>query len=153
MDFEVSAVNEEQFERLLPMIAAYQGFYEADEIREERNRSFFRRFLDPSDLGLLIAAWSGEEPLGYACLYWHRSSVRAVESVLMNDLFVAPKARGGGVGRALIEATVAVARERGANHVEWTTRPDNERARRLYDSVGATSSTWIEYELPVDGGS
>ena len=43
--------------------------------------------------------------LGYACLYWHFSSLAAVETVLMNDLFVAPEARGRGVGRALIEAS------------------------------------------------
>src|SRR5690242_17376780 len=118
MEVRIEPVTEEQFERLLPMIAAYQGFYEADEIREDRNRDFFRRFLHPSDLGMLIGARGpDDELLGYACLYWHRSSVRAVESVLMNDLFVGPEARGRGVGRALIEAAADIARERGANHV------------------------------------
>jgi hypothetical protein len=30
------------------------------------------------------------------------------------------------------------------------TRPDNDAARRLYDSTGATHSKWLEYELPLD---
>src|SRR5262245_17519658 len=149
MDLRIEPVSEGQFEGLLPMIAAYQGFYEAEDIRTERNRAFFRRFIAPSDEGLLIAAWRGEALVGYACLYWHFSSTRAVETVLMNDLFVDPGSRGRGVGRALIEATADVARERGADHVEWTTRPDNEAAQRLYDSTGAEKSTWVEYELPV----
>src|SRR5262249_32327133 len=59
----------------------------------------------------------GGSILGYACLYWHFSSTRAVETVLMNDLFVAPEARGRGIGRALIEASAAVARERGLARV------------------------------------
>src|SRR5215218_574482 len=98
----IEPATEAQYETLLPMIAAYQEFYEADDIREERNRSFFRRFLSPSDDGMLIAAWRGEELVGYTCLYWTFSSVSAIETVLMNDLFVDPAARGTGVGRGLI---------------------------------------------------
>ena len=149
MELKVNPITEEQFERLLPMISAYQGFYEAEDIRTERNRAFFRRFIAPSDEGMLIGAWRGEELVGYACLYWHFSSTRAVETVLMNDLYVGEAERGRGVGRALIDATAVIARERRADHVEWTTRPDNEAAQRLYDSTGAEKSTWIEYELRV----
>jgi GNAT superfamily N-acetyltransferase len=151
MEVRVEPVAEEQFEALLPMIAAYQRFYEVEEIDEKRNRSFFSRFLAPSDDGLLLGAWRGQELVGYACLYWHFSSLAAAESVLMNDLYVDAGARGEGVGRALIEAAAAVARERGAHHLEWSTAPDNATAQRLYDSTGAARSTWVEYELPLDG--
>ncbi|HEX4731044.1 MAG TPA: GNAT family N-acetyltransferase [Solirubrobacterales bacterium] len=147
---EVSALREEEFEILLPLIAAYQGFYEVDEIDNDRNRLFFRRFIAPSEDGLIVAARDeGGAILGYACLYWHFSSLAAVETVLMNDLFVAPEARGHGVGRALIEASAAVARERGAAWLEWATAPDNYTAQRLYDSMTSEKSTWLEYELDV----
>jgi ribosomal protein S18 acetylase RimI-like enzyme len=149
VDVSIEPITEGQFEGLLPMIAAYQGFYEAEDIRTERNRRFFRRFIAPSDEGMLIAARRGDELVGYACLYWHFSSTRAVETVLMNDLYVDAAERGRGIGRALIDATAEVARARGADLVEWTTRPDNETAQRLYDSTGAEKSTWIEYELRV----
>lgn len=148
-ELRIEPIAEAQYETLLPMIAAYQGFYEAGDIREERNRSFFRRFIAPSDEGMLIGAWRGEQLVGYACLYWHFSSTRAIETVLMNDLYVDPAVRGEGVGRALIEACADVARQRGAAHLEWATRPDNTTAQRLYDSTGASSSTWIEYELTL----
>jgi GNAT superfamily N-acetyltransferase len=69
--------------------------------------------------------------------------------VLMNDLYVEEAARGQGVGRALIEASVAVARKRGANRLEWGTQPDNTTAQRLYDATGAERNEWIEYELDV----
>jgi GNAT superfamily N-acetyltransferase len=65
----------------------------------------------------------------------------------MNDLFVAADGRGRGVGRALIEASADVARERGAAHLEWATAPDNLTAQRLYDSTGAERSEWVGYEL------
>jgi GNAT superfamily N-acetyltransferase len=143
----IEPISAEQLETLLPLIAAYQRFYEVEEIDEERNRAFFRRFLAPSDDGMLIGAWRDDELVGYACLYWHFTSLVPAETVLMNDLYVDPAARGEGVGRALIEAGAAVARERGAHHLEWATAPDNATAQSLYDSTGAERSTWVEYEL------
>lgn len=148
-DLEIAPVEPAEFERLLPLIAAYQRFYEVEEVDEERNRAFFHRFLAPSQDGLLIGARSDGEFVGYACLYWHFSSLSAQETVLMNDLFVTEEARGRGVGRALIEASADVARERGAAHLEWATAPGNVTAQRLYDSTGATRSEWIEYELEL----
>jgi GNAT superfamily N-acetyltransferase len=146
---KIEPVAEAQLEALLPLIAAYQGFYEADDIRTDRNRSFFRRFLAPSDDGLILGAWQAGTLVGYACLYWHFSSTKAAETVLMNDLFVDEVARGQGIGRALIEACAEVGRERGAAKLEWSTRPDNETAQRLYDSTGAARSDWVEYELEL----
>jgi GNAT superfamily N-acetyltransferase len=149
VDLRVEPIAEDQYETLLPMIAAYQGFYEAKDIRDDRNREFFRRFLSPSEDGMLLGAWSGEELVGYACLYWHFSSTKVAETVLMNDLYVDAKARGEGIGRALIDAAADVARERGSPVLEWSTAPDNATAQRLYDSTGAEKSTWIDYELRV----
>ncbi len=146
-ELRVEPITEEQFEALLPMIAAYQRFYEVSDIDTARNREFFRRFIGPSEDGLLLGAWSGGQLVGYACLYWFFSSTEAAETVLMNDLFVDPSRRGGGVGRALIAASAGVARDRGAHHLEWNTAPDNHTAQRLYDSTGAERSTWINYEI------
>jgi GNAT superfamily N-acetyltransferase len=145
----IEPIAGDQYETLIPMIAAYQGFYEAEDIRDDRNREFFRRFISPSDDGMLIGAWRETDMrlVGYTCLYWHFSSTKAVETVLMNDLYVEPEARGEGVGRALIGAAAKVARKRGSPILEWSTAPDNATAQRLYDSTGAERSTWIEYEL------
>jgi GNAT superfamily N-acetyltransferase len=146
---QIAPIAVEEFEQLLPLIAAYQRFYEVEAIDTERNRTFFRRFLSPSEDGLLLGARSEGRLVGYACLYWHFSSLEARESVLMNDLYVDESARGQGVGRALIEAGAEVARERGVPFVEWSTAPDNDTAQRLYDSTGAERTEWFNYELRV----
>src|SRR3954470_2497956 len=104
-ELRITPIAAAKFEELLPLIAAYQRFYEVEEIDEERNRAFFRRFLAPSEDGMLLGARSDGQLVGYACLYWHFSSLEACECVLMNDLYVVEEARGGGVGQALIEAT------------------------------------------------
>lgn len=146
----IEPIAAEQMDALLPLIADYQRFYEVEDVDDERNRAFFARFLVPSEDGMLIGAWRDGELLGYACLYWTFTSLVPAEIVLMNDLYVVPESRGQGVGRALIAASAAVARERGANHLQWVTAPDNETAQRLYDSTGAHREASIEYELPLD---
>lgn len=146
---EIAPVTPAQFEELLPLIAAYQRFYGVESPDADRNREFFRRFLAPSDDGLLLGARGEDGFIGYACLYWHFSSTRATEVVLMNDLFVSEAARGRGVGRALIEASAAVARERGAPILEWSTEPGNKTAQRLYDTTGAERSEWVSYEIEL----
>ncbi len=146
---EIAPIAVEEFEQLLPLIAAYQRFYEVDDVNEERNRGFFRRFIAPSEDGLLLGARGEGRLVGSACLYWHFSSTKATECVLMNDLYVNESARDQGVGRALIEASAEVARERGVTSVEWSTAPDNHTAQRLYDSTGAERSEWFSYELRV----
>ncbi len=146
-ELRVEPVAAEQLDSLLPLIAAYQRFYEVAHIDDDRNRAFFGRFLAPSEDGMLLGAWHGEELLGYACLYWHFSSLVPAETVLMNDLYVVEAARAQGVGRTLIEASATIARERGAHQLQWVTAPDNKTARRLYDTTGAVSEPAIEYEL------
>lgn len=146
-NLRVAPVAADELQDLLPLAAAYQRFYEIDEIDEERNRAFFSRFLAPSEDGLLLGARRGGELLGFACLYWHFSSLVAAETVLMHDLYVVEAGRGQGVGRALIEASAATGRERGARLLQWVTAPDNETAQRLYDSTGAEREPAIEYEL------
>jgi GNAT superfamily N-acetyltransferase len=142
-------VTEDELAAVLPLISAYQRFYGVREPDDERNAAFFRRFIAPSDDGLLLGAWLDGELAGHACLYWTFSSTAAREVVLLNDLFVVERHRGAGIGRALIDATVEVGRSRGAGSVTWMTALDNRTAQRLYESTGAARSAWFEYELEV----
>ena len=147
---EVRPIEAGEIEELLPLVAGYQTFYQA-EPDFERNRMFFSRFVHPSPEGLLLGAWVEGRLAGFATLYWFFSSTKAAESVLMNDLYVREDVRGMGVGRALIAIALDQARQRGASHLEWFTAPDNQRAQRLYDSVpGATRSTWYAYEIDAE---
>ena len=148
-DLRIAAATEAELDELLPLIAAYQTFYGAKQPDDAHNREFFRQFLDPSELGSVLGAWSDGRAVGYAGLYWTFSSVSASPVVLLNDLFVTEQARGLGVGLALIDATAAIARERGASKVRWWTELGNRRAQGLYERTGAERSAWFEYELPV----
>lgn len=146
----VARLAPDELDEALPLIAAYQRFYEV-EPDEARNATFFRRFVDTDDEGVLLGARAESDGplLGYACLHWRLDTVVAHEVVCLHDLFVVPDARGTGAGRALLEAAADVARDRGASALVWSTAPDNTTAQRLYDRTGATRSSWYEYELEV----
>lgn len=147
MDPVVEPITADQYERVLPLIADYQRFYGAEAPDPATNDAFFRRFLAPSEHGLLLGAWVKNELAGYACLYWTFSSVTPGEVVLLNDLFVVKEHRGAGIGGKLIEAARASARERGAFALRWMTALDNRDAQRAYERTDAARSAWFEYEL------
>ena len=149
---DVTTAVARELDPLLPLIAGYQRFYGAAP-DETRNRAFFSRLIGDNAIGMLLEARDGREVIGFATLYWSRSSVSVRDVVVLNDLFVVPSARSRGVGRKLIEAAAAVARERGAGALQWVTHPDNATARRLYDSLGATAETWVEYSLELGAKS
>ncbi|MFL5797391.1 MAG: GNAT family N-acetyltransferase [Actinomycetota bacterium] len=146
---EIRPIRREEVALALPLFAGYQRFYEVDEPDDEANLAFFTRFCEPSDEGLLLGAWDGDDLIGFATLYWTFSSTRAADAALMNDLFVVERARSGGVGRALIAAAADASRARGCHHLEWYTAPDNATAQRAYDATGAERSEWVCYELPL----
>jgi GNAT superfamily N-acetyltransferase len=142
----VEPLTEADIEAALPLFAGYQRFYEA-EPDDDRNREFFRRFVAPSEDGLVLGAWIDQGLVGFACVYWTFSSAHADEIALMNDLFVLEGHRGYGIGQALIAAAADAARDRGLRHLEWLTAVDNQRAQRLYNRMEAERSAWLAYEI------
>jgi ribosomal protein S18 acetylase RimI-like enzyme len=57
----------------------------------------------------------------------------------LEELYVVPALRGRGIGRALLERTMAVAREAGATRIDLNTGETDTAARALYESVGFTN--------------
>ena len=103
------------------------------------------------DEGMLLVADDGGEVIGFAAVGWKWSSLRGARIAVLEDLFVAPEARGRGAAGALIEAVAERARNNGAPAVTWLTAPDNHRAQAVYDRVGGTSEAFLEYELELGG--
>jgi GNAT superfamily N-acetyltransferase len=132
---------------LLPLMRAYCEFYEV-EPRDDRLVALSRALIDDPGEGVqLIARGEDNIAVGFATVYWTWQTLDAARVGVMNDLYVSADVRGGGVGRALIEACRGACRKRGVNKLVWETAPDNRTAQRLYDSTGAESSTWMAYEI------
>lgn len=84
----------------------------------------------------LIAEVSGK-PVGFALFYTTFSTWRCLPGVWLEDLFVWPAHRRGGVGQALLSRVATVAVERGCARVEWSALEWNAPALAFYDGLGA----------------
>jgi GNAT superfamily N-acetyltransferase len=123
----------------------YLAFYRA-ELPDATSRATFDRLSRGTDgfFGLL-AVDDGGGGIGLANCVVHPSTWSRQPTCYLEDLFVAPAARGHDVGRALIEAVRRAAGERGADRVYWHTQQYNGPARSLYDQVGRPTS-YVVYE-------
>jgi ribosomal protein S18 acetylase RimI-like enzyme len=148
----ISVVDEDLLERLLPLIEDYQRFYRVEQIDHERNRSFFRQFVERRERGILHAVETEEGVVGFSTLYFSYSSALAAPIAVLNDLFVKGQCRGRGFGRALIEHAATYARDNGYARLQWLTAEDNRGAQGLYDRTAARRSTWFLYSLPLNTG-
>lgn len=78
----------------------------------------------------------------------HPTTWTTTPACYLEDLFVAPEARGAGVGRALITALTDMGRTQGWSSIHWITGHDNAAGMRLYDRV-ARRTTWVRYEIDL----
>jgi GNAT superfamily N-acetyltransferase len=123
--------------------AGYLAFYKADLAPDVTGIAFARLTGPDADMFGLVAEQDGRI-VGIAHCILHRSTWVRGDHVYLNDLFVAPDARGSGAGRALIEAIYARADAMGAERVYWLTHETNATARKLYDSL-AVNDGFVEY--------
>ena len=95
----------------------------------------------------LIAERDGETA-GYALYFRTFSTFLAKQGVWLEDLFVRPAHRKSGVGRALLAAVAARAREHDGERLEWAALDWNELALGFYERLGAQRmSEWITHRL------
>ena len=134
---------------LLPLLRGYCDFYEVTPSDEELLALSRELIADPERDGVQLLARRGGEAVGFATIYWSWATTIAARIGVMNDLFVAPEARGTGAAEQLIDACVDECRKHGAAKLGWQTAPDNARAQRVYDRVGATRDEWVDYWLTV----
>ena len=95
-----------------------------------------------------LIAERGREAAGYAVYFPTFSSFLASSGIWLEDLFVRPRHRRFGVGRALLSAVAARTRERGGERLEWAALDWNELALGFYRGIGAsTMNEWITHRL------
>ena len=95
----------------------------------------------------LIAEDDGE-PVGFALFFHNYSTFLAQPGIYLEDLFVLPDKRGGGVGRALLQRLAQLAVDRGCGRLEWAVLDWNVDAIAFYQRLGAKpNAEWTIYRL------
>ncbi len=132
-------------------------FIEPPPRAEQLYASFLGKQMEEPDVVVLVAERGGEV-LGYAYAAVEGNDYMALRGPagVLHDIVVDPAHRGHGVGRMLLDATLAALEARGAPRVVLSTAERNESAQRLFARAGFRR-TMIEMtrELkgPVSGGA
>ncbi len=92
-----------------------------------------RELLAADEIHVLL---TGEPPFGLALLRFRPSLWSNGPDTYLEELYVAPARRGGGAGRALLEASIELARANGSEHFDVTTAEADTAAIGLYESLG-----------------
>jgi GNAT superfamily N-acetyltransferase len=147
-EYSIARVGSKDLSDLLPLMRAYCDFYAAAPPDEDLLALATALISDPDREGLQLMARDGSgAAVGFATVFWTWSTSDAARLGVMNDLFVAELARGGGLAERLIRACRTECARRGASRLVWQTAPDNLRAQAVYDRVGATREQWVDYWL------
>jgi len=86
--------------------------------------------------------------VGMAIWFLTFSTWTGRHGIHLEDLYVRPEARSGGVGRALLAELATIAQRSGYARVEWSVLDWNQPAVRFYRSLGAVPmDEWIGYRL------
>lgn len=147
----VRPLAETDHDQWLPLWEGYNAFYGregATALAPEITASTWRRFHAADEpIHALVAERDGRL-VGIVHYLFHRSSTRLSDACYLQDLFTAPDARGGGIGRALIEEVTRRAAAAGSSDVYWLTHETNRPGRTLYDKV-ASHAGFIVYRRPT----
>jgi GNAT superfamily N-acetyltransferase len=127
---------------------AFYGRWGALALPDAMTETTWSRFLDPTEPMQALVAEEDGALLGLAHLVFHRHTTMPGPVCTLQDLFTGEAARGRGIGRALIQAVYAQARQEGAGRVQWWTHAENSAARQLYDQVARTTGFIVYHAYP-----
>ena len=117
---------------LAPLLAGFRDFWVRTEPTDEAIERALTTLLADPDTEFLLA----EPDLGFAALRFRFVVWTDSPECELEDLFVRDSERGAGMGRALTEAAVERARERGCRRMNISANDANEPAIALYRSLG-----------------
>lgn len=101
-------------------------------------RDLHTALFGPQRAADVLIARVGAEPAGFALFFHSFSTFLGRRGLWLEDLFVYPRFRRLGLGKALLRAVAGIARDRGCARFEWAVLDWNEPAIRFYEGLGAS---------------
>ncbi len=95
-----------------------------------------------------LLAFDGEKAVAMALYFFNFSSWVGKRGLFLEDLFVVPEARRGGLGLVLLKRLAAMAVAEGCGRMEWNVLDWNNSAKGFYEMLGARHATgWETWRL------
>jgi GNAT superfamily N-acetyltransferase len=137
--------DEDDILRLIHELAGYEREPEAVQATADDLRGHL--FADDPRVFAHVAEQDGRV-VGIAVWFLNFSTWTGRHGIYLEDLYVDPTVRGGGVGHALVRALAAEAAARGYARIEWAVLDWNTSAKDFYRSLGARhNERWEPWRL------
>jgi GNAT superfamily N-acetyltransferase len=137
--------DEDDILRLIRALAEYEREPDAVEATAEGLRGHL--FADEPRVFAHVAEQDGRI-VGIAVWFLNFSTWTGRHGIYLEDLFVDPTARGGGVAYGLFRALAAEAEARDCARIEWAVLDWNDLAKGFYRRLGARhNETWEPWRL------
>jgi GNAT superfamily N-acetyltransferase len=144
----IRAARPDDVELLLELFAELAEYEHLEHELRATRAGLEAALFGPEQVAEALIAERDGEAVGYALFFPTFSSFLTTTGVWLEDLFVRPVHRGHGVGRALLSAVAARAREGGGDRLEWAVLDWNELALGFYRRLGAREQgEWITHRL------
>jgi GNAT superfamily N-acetyltransferase len=133
---EIRQAREGDAELLLGLIRELADYERAVERVTGDAELLHRALFEQRTAEALVLELDGEA-IGYAIFFTTFSTWECRPGIWLEDVFVRPQHRRGGLGRALLARIAALAVERGYPRLDWCALKWNEPALRFYERIGA----------------
>jgi GNAT superfamily N-acetyltransferase len=147
-DFEIRPAGPEDVPALLAMFRELAVYEHLEHLLVADERLLAEALFGERPAAEALIALRAGEPAGYAVYFPTFSTFLAKQGMWLEDIFVRPSQRRGGIGRALVVAVAEVAVARGAERLEWSALRWNELALGFYAGLGAERmEEWVTLRL------
>jgi GNAT superfamily N-acetyltransferase len=129
--------TEAELDAVARLMCGFRDWWGYDQPGDADMRAGVARLIAADEAEFLLAAPNDGAPAaGVAQLRYRFGVWLGAEDCWLEDVFVDPEHRGRGLGRALVDAAIACARERGCRRVELDVNEANPEALALYGGLG-----------------
>lgn len=149
---QIRAATEADAPLLFDLILELAGYEKlSDEVTGDAELLRRSLFDEKAAEALLLETPDGEA-IGYAIFFTTFSTFECRSGIWLEDVYVRPEHRGGGIGREVMEHLARLAEQRGHVRLEWVALDWNEPAINFYEKLGAsTLDDWRVFRLERDG--
>lgn len=147
----IRAAKEEDTPAIFSLIKELAEFEKlSDQIETTENELHKTLFGENKFVEILIAEYD-KKIAGQAIFFKNFSTFLGKPGIYLEDLYVKPEMRGKGIGRALLDKIILLAKERNYGRVEWSVLDWNTSAIEFYKKIGARPmEDWTVFRLNSD---
>lgn len=124
----------------------YLSFYKTQLPEGVTEHTLQKLLSDDKNTGCLVACNDQDLPLAFLTYVIQFTTWSTKPECYLHDLYVLPAFRKRGIAKLMISILKEYCDSEGYGTLYWITKPDNTKARILYDSI-ADPSTWIMYKM------